>query len=131
VKSCTVVGMLLVAGLSVTGCGRPDPQAQGFAATSQSQSSSPTASEAAELSRRAQAKAAAERENLARDRMQADMAAAQGAYDVAVAKAQSGHKAAIERCDSLVPNERKQCTAAADAQLALAMSQAEQLKPPT
>jgi hypothetical protein len=131
VKSRIDIAALMLIGSVVAGCGRPEPQSVNWAETSSAKPATPSPSEAAELSRRAQEKAVAEREQQARDRLHADMATARGAYDIAVAKAQSGHKLAMERCATLSRPEQQPCKDAADRQLASALSQAEQLRPPT
>lgn len=118
----------LLASLGLASCGWPEPQSSEPGKERQAQISD--ASDAAAISRRAQENAAAERERLARDRLQADIATARGAYDVAVAKAQSGHKTAVELCARRPEVERRECKEAADAQLKQELAGAERLRPP-
>lgn len=53
----------------------------------------------------------------------------EGAYDVAVAKADGEHKIAIQKCEALSGAERSACKDKADAEFKLAKEQAERTKP--
>jgi len=126
--------VVLAIGLTATGCHRPDPQpeprsALRIASAYVSGEHGIDRHEIASMRERVTKRAALEREKLAEDKRVADQVAAQGAYDVAVAKANGEYKTTVESCTILASKAQRNCRARADEELHIAKAQAEELKP--
>jgi len=125
--------IVLAIGLTAVGCHRPDTQPEPRSGTwllAQGDFERVVdRREIASIRARVMARAAIEREKLAEDKRLADRVAAQGAYDVAVARANGEYKTMVESCTTVAVTAQRNCRDRATAELQLAKAQAEQLKP--
>jgi len=127
--------IVLAIGVSATGCHPPDPQPEPRSATRLLHASHAYGVshlddlDIAAIRERVIARAAVERQKLAEDQRLTDRVAAQGAYEVAVAKAEGGHKTLIESCKTLAAATRRNCRDRADTALRIARAEAEKLRP--
>jgi len=67
-------------------------------------------------------------QNMSIETQKADEKTANAAYDVAVAKADGGHKIAIAKCEALAGNAQKSCMDQADAARDMAKAEAQAAK---